>query len=80
MLIGLGLNFVGIDPIKALIYSAVGNGIVAPVILILILLIARSEKIMGEWKNSRISSTFAWILTFLMTVSGVAVIYTLFVN
>jgi len=80
MLIGLGLNFVGIDPIKALIYSAVGNGIVAPVILILILLIARSEKIMGEWKNSKISSAFAWILTFLMTISGVAVIYTLFVN
>lgn len=78
MLIGLGLNFVGIDPIKALIYSAVGNGIVAPVILILILLIARSEKIMGEWKNSKISSTLAWILTFLMTISGVAVIYTLF--
>jgi Mn2+/Fe2+ NRAMP family transporter len=36
MLIGLGLNFIGLDPIKALIYSAVGNGIVAPVILVLI--------------------------------------------
>ena len=78
MLIGLGLNFIGLDPIKALIYSAVGNGIVAPVILILILLIARSENIMGEWKNGKLSSTLAWILTFLMTVSGVAVIYTLF--
>jgi Mn2+/Fe2+ NRAMP family transporter len=78
MLIGLGLNFIGIDPIKALIYSAVGNGIVAPVILILIVLIARSEKIMGEWKNGKFSSLIAWILTFLMTASGVAVIYTLF--
>ncbi|HEY5268359.1 MAG TPA: Nramp family divalent metal transporter [Candidatus Saccharimonadales bacterium] len=80
MLIGLGLNFIGLDPIKALIYSAVGNGIVAPVILVLILLIARSEKVMGEWKNGKISSGLGWILTLLMTISGVAVIYTLFIN
>jgi len=80
MLIGLGLNFIGLDPIKALIYSAVGNGIVAPVILILILLIARSEKIMGEWKNGKISSFLGWILTLMMTISGVAVIYTLFIG
>ncbi|HUY53131.1 MAG TPA: divalent metal cation transporter [Candidatus Dormibacteraeota bacterium] len=80
MLIGLGLNFIGLDPIKALIYSAVGNGIVAPVILVLILLIARNEKVMGEWKNGKISASLGWILTLLMTISGVAVIYTLFIN
>ena len=36
LLIGLGLNFIGLNPIKALIYSAVGNGIVAPVVLVFI--------------------------------------------
>src|SRR5208282_5700124 len=36
LLIGLGLNFVGLNPIKALIYSAVGNGIVAPIVLLFI--------------------------------------------
>jgi NRAMP (natural resistance-associated macrophage protein)-like metal ion transporter len=80
MLIGLGLNFIGLDPIKALIYSAVGNGIVAPVILVLILLIARNEKVMGEWKNGKLSASLGWILTALMTISGIAVIYTLFIN
>ncbi len=80
MLIGLGLNFIGLDPIKALIYSAVGNGIVAPVILVLILLLARNEKVMGEWKNGKLSASLGWILTLLMTISGVAVIYTLFIN
>jgi NRAMP (natural resistance-associated macrophage protein)-like metal ion transporter len=80
MLIGLGLNFIGLDPIKALIYSAVGNGIVAPVILVLILLLARNEKVMGEWKNGKISSSLGWILTLLMTISGLAVIYTLFIG
>ena len=77
MVIGLGINFIGLDPIKALIYSAVANGIVAPVILILIVLIARNEKIMGEWKNGKISGALGWILTGFMAVSGVAAIYTL---
>ncbi len=77
MLVGLSLNFIGLNPIKALIYSAVLNGVVAPIILVLILLIAGNRKIMGEWTNGKLSSTLGWLLTLLMTVSGVAAIYTL---
>src|SRR5688572_2553713 len=40
MLIGLGMNFIGIDPIKALIYSAIANGLVAPFILFMIIMIS----------------------------------------
>jgi Mn2+/Fe2+ NRAMP family transporter len=43
MMLGLAMNFLGINPIKALIYSAVLNGIVSPIILVLILLIARNH-------------------------------------
>lgn len=78
MFVGLGLNFVGLDPIKALIYSAVLNGVVAPVIIILILLIARNRKIMGEWKNGKASAAFGWLLALVMSVSGIAAIYSLF--
>ncbi len=77
MLIGLGINFIGLNPIKALIYSAVLNGIVAPVILVLILLIARNRKIMGKWKNGKISGSLGWILVILMTISGIAAIYSM---
>ncbi len=77
MLIGLGINFIGLNPIKALIYSAVLNGIVAPIILVLILIMARNHKIMGEWKNGKISASFGWILVLLMTVSGIAAIYSM---
>jgi Mn2+/Fe2+ NRAMP family transporter len=78
MFLGLGMNFLGINPIKALIYSAVLNGIVAPVILVLILLIARKKHIMGEWKNGKISATLGWFLAAMMAVSGIAAIYSLF--
>lgn len=78
MLFGLSLNFIGLNPIKALIYSAVLNGIVAPVIIVLILLIARNKHVMGEWKNGKVSASFGWILAALMTISGLAAIYSLF--
>jgi NRAMP (natural resistance-associated macrophage protein)-like metal ion transporter len=77
MLVGLGLNFIGLNPIKALIYSAVLNGMVAPVIIALVLIIAGNKKVMGEWKNGRISRTVGWLLTILMSVSGLAAIYSI---
>jgi len=78
MLVGLSINFIGLNPIKALIYSAVANGIVAPLILALIVIIASNKKIMGSWVNSRLSSTIGWLTTALMTAVGVAAIVSLF--
>lgn len=78
MIIGLALNFVGLDPFKALIYSAVANGVVAPVVLLFIVLIASNKKIMGEWKNKRLSTVIGWIVIVLMTISGAAAIWSLF--
>ncbi len=75
MLIGLAINFIGLNPIKALIYSAALNGLVAPIIIILILLIARNKKIMGDWKNGKISSFMGWVLVLLMIVAGIGAIY-----
>ena len=78
MLIGLAMNFLGIDPIKALIYSAVLNGLVAPVILFLIVRLASNRKIMGRWTNKRYVTWVGWVTTAAMTVSGIAAIYALF--
>jgi NRAMP (natural resistance-associated macrophage protein)-like metal ion transporter len=78
MILGMVLNFLGLNPIKALIYSAVLNGIVAPVIIVLILILARSKHVMGEWRNHKTSAGLGWILAFLMTASGIAAIYSLF--
>lgn len=77
MLLGLGLNFIGLDPIKALIYSAVGNGIVAPVVLTLIVLISSNKKVMGEWVNRRSVTVLGWIITGLMAIAGAAAIYSM---
>lgn len=74
MLVGLGINFIGIDPIKALIYSAVANGLVAPLILLLIILISSNKKIMGRWVNKKLVTWIGWLTFTLMVVAGVATI------
>ncbi|HET9850079.1 MAG TPA: divalent metal cation transporter [Candidatus Saccharimonadales bacterium] len=78
LLLGLGMNFIGIDPIKALIYSAVANGIVAPVVLVFIVLLASNKKIMGEWVNKSSTTWIGWIITSLMAISGIAAIFAIF--
>ena len=78
MFVGLGINFLGIDPFKALIYSAVANGIVAPVVLVLIVRLSSNKKIMGEWVNRRYVTVTGWIVTLIMAVSGIAAIVALF--
>ncbi len=78
MFVGLGMNFLGIDPFKALIYSAVANGIVAPVVLVLIVSMSSNKKIMGQWVNKKPITFMGWIVVALMSVSGLAAMYALF--
>jgi Mn2+/Fe2+ NRAMP family transporter len=75
---GLSMNFFGIDPIKALVVTAIINGIVAPPILVLIALLARDRKVMGERRSGRWSNTLVWAATVVMGVAAVALLVTLF--
>lgn len=79
MLVGLGLNFVGLDPFKALIYAAVANGIVAPIVLVLIVLISSNKRIMGEWVNKPLVTFVGWVITAIMAAAGIAAIISLFI-
>jgi NRAMP (natural resistance-associated macrophage protein)-like metal ion transporter len=78
MFVGLLMNFTGIDPINALVYSAIANGVVAPVVLILIVLISSNKKIMGEWSNTPLYKFFGWFVTVLMFIAGSATIWSIF--
>jgi Mn2+/Fe2+ NRAMP family transporter len=78
MLVGLGLNFVGLDPIKALIYSAIANGLVAPFILFFIVKISSNKKVMGHWRNKPLTTAIGWVTTAVMAAAGIAAIISLF--
>ena len=78
-LIGLGVNFLNLDTIKVLIYTAIGNGLIAPVILVLIVLLSSNKKVMGDRVNGPITKLLGWLITLIMTAVGIATIYSFFV-
>jgi len=77
MLIGLAINFLQIDPIKALIYAAVANGLVAPIILLLIVIISSNRKVMGRWVNRPHTRWVGWLTVAVMALSGIGAIISL---
>ncbi|MGN6640584.1 MAG: NRAMP family divalent metal transporter [Mucilaginibacter sp.] len=76
-IIGLVINFVGIDPVKALVYAAVLNGVAAVPLLFLILKISRNEKIMGEHKSGLLSSLLLWVTFIGMGAAAIAMFFTI---
>jgi len=75
LLAGLCMNYLGITPMNALLYSAILYGLTAPVIIAIILLICNNKEIMGEHVNG-MQANFLGIATFvLMTVAAIALLY-----
>jgi Mn2+/Fe2+ NRAMP family transporter len=72
------MSFLNIDPIKALVVTAIINGIVAPPILVLIALLARDRTVMGSRRGGRWSNLLVWLAAVLMGAAAVALIATLF--
>ena len=73
-IMGLAINFINIPPFRMLYYTAVLNGICAPPLLIMILLIANNKQIMGKYVNSRLLNVLGITITFLMILAALAVL------
>ncbi len=78
MIVGVIANFAHLDPIKGLIYSAVANGLVAPIVIFYIVKMSSSKHIMHSRKNHPLISLCGWGITILMVVSGIAAIASIF--
>lgn len=76
-IIGMLINFVGINPIKALIYAAVINGVLAIPLIATILIITNNRKIMGEYTNSKMTNIIGIITLLLMSIAVLGIFITL---
>ena len=65
---GIALNFIGIDPMKALYWAAVVNGLLAPPLMVVTMLIATNPKVMGKLVLSRRLKAVGWLATAVMWV------------
>jgi Mn2+/Fe2+ NRAMP family transporter len=75
LLLGLSLNYVGISPVKALIYTAILYGLTAPVLIAIILHISNNKKIMGEFVNGRTTNILGFAALTIMTIAAGLLIY-----
>jgi len=75
--VGLTINFIGIDPIRALVFTAVINGIVAVPLLFLIAKIAQDKTVMGQNKSGALSKLLVWSTMTGMGLAAVALVVTL---
>lgn len=75
LIIGLSLNYIGISPIKALIFTAVLYGITAPVLIAIILHISNNKKIMGKFVNSRAINILGYLALLIMSTAAVVLLY-----
>jgi NRAMP (natural resistance-associated macrophage protein)-like metal ion transporter len=72
--IGVGINFLGINPIDALVVSAVVNGLLAAPILVLVMLISNNRAVMGDRTNGRLLNFVGWLTAGAMGVAAIALI------
>ncbi|HQF47233.1 MAG TPA: divalent metal cation transporter [Flavobacterium alvei] len=75
LLLGLSLNYIGISPIQALIYTAILYGLTAPVLIAIILHISNNKKVMGRFTNSKTSNILGFASLIIMSAAAVTLIY-----
>jgi len=75
-LVGMLINFMGVNPIKALFWTAVINGFLAPPILIVIMLVANNKAVLGGETNGRLTNVIGWITTLAMFAAAIALVLT----
>ena len=76
-LLGVGINFSPIDPIKALFWSAVINGVVAVPVMVIIMVMAMQKKVMGPFTLPLPLCVIGWLATLVMAAVVVALFATL---
>jgi Mn2+/Fe2+ NRAMP family transporter len=75
MLVGFGLGFTAINPIKALFYSAVINGVVAVPLIVLILVLAARGSVMGPYRARGVILILGWLTAGLMGLAAIGMCF-----
>ena len=75
-LLGMLINFIGINTIDALVGTAMINGFVAPPLMVLIMLISNNHSVMGKRTNSLPINILGWIATAAMFAAAISLVLT----
>jgi Mn2+/Fe2+ NRAMP family transporter len=75
-LVSISVGFLGINPIKALLWTAVINGVLAPPLLLVIMLVSSNRKVMGDKVNGWGANLVGWTATVVMFAAAIGMILT----
>lgn len=75
-IIGLGINFLGINPITALVYASVINGVVSVPIIFVIMKLSNDKEILKEKTNGRLTNTIGWATFVIMAIATIIMFIT----
>ncbi len=75
-LVGVAIDFLGINPISALFWTAVINGVVAPPLLVVVMLVANNRRVMGSRTNGPVTNVIGWLAAFIMSAAAIAMFAT----
>ena len=78
-LVGVAINFSGINPISALVFSALINGVLAPPILFMLMIATNDRAVMGNRTNGRLLNVVGWATTIAMSLAALVLLVTLVV-
>ena len=75
-LVGVAIDFLGINPINALFWTAVINGLVAPPLLVVVMLVSSNKRAMGMRTNGRFTKIVGWLAAAIMFAAAIGMIVT----
>jgi NRAMP (natural resistance-associated macrophage protein)-like metal ion transporter len=78
ILVGLALDFAGLNAVKMLFWSAVLNGLLAPPLVIMVVLLTSDRRVMGARVNSRGMQALGWICALIMSTAAIALLIFLY--
>jgi len=73
--LGIALNYAGLNAIKLLFASAVINGVLAPPLILIVLLLTGDRTVMGNAVNSRTVAFLGWLTFVVMVVSAIGLLF-----
>lgn len=72
MVLGVGLNYAGLNAVQMLFWSAVVNGVLAPPLIVLVVLLTSDRSVMGDHVSPPLLKWLGWITAGVMTAAAVA--------
>lgn len=75
-LVGVAIDFAGINPISALFWTAVINGAVAPPLLVVVMLVSNNKRVMGRRTNGLVTNIIGWIAAAIMFAAAIGMFLT----